>query len=119
MWVYQQTTGELLLDGEYVATGYSGHNEGLNNPALEAVQNVGPIPAGNWTIGEPHNSEHRGPVCLPLRPAGHAAHGRTAFLIHGDNQKGDKSASHGCIILPRKIRERIIASRDPELLVIL
>ena len=29
---------------------YSGHGDGLNNPLLEAVADVGPIPEGKWFI---------------------------------------------------------------------
>ena len=29
---------------------------------------------------------------------------RGDFLIHGDNTKGDQSASHGCIIMPHGVR---------------
>ncbi|MFA6125072.1 MAG: hypothetical protein WCS75_11525 [Sphingomonas sp.] len=36
----------------------------------------------------------------------------TEFRIHGDNAKLDRSASHGCIILPRAVRERMWASGD-------
>lgn len=30
--------------------------------------------------------------------------GRSGFWIHGDNRKGDKSASSGCIILNKRTR---------------
>ena len=38
------------------------------------------------------------------------AHGRSGFLIHGDNSKGDKSASEGCIILGPDVRKAIADS---------
>lgn len=34
-------------------------------------------------------------------------HIQEAFLIHGDNSKGDHSASEGCIITKRDCREDI------------
>jgi hypothetical protein len=34
-------------------------------------------------------------------------YGRSAFLIHGDNFQNDRSASSGCIILPRTVRETV------------
>ena len=34
-------------------------------------------------------------------------YGRSGFYIHGDNPRGDKSASEGCIILARPIREAV------------
>ncbi len=52
-WTYAQTTGELQRDDKLVATGYSGNGPGKNNPAMEDVPNVGPIPSGDWTIAGP------------------------------------------------------------------
>jgi hypothetical protein len=49
---------------------------------------------------------------------GNDMHGRSGFYIHGDNGKGDRSASEGCIILPRAVRERIHDSGDTRLHVI-
>ncbi len=46
MWTYAQKTGSLLQDGQAVATGYSGFDEGKNNPAMQAIHDVGPIPQG-------------------------------------------------------------------------
>jgi hypothetical protein len=36
--------------------------------------------------------------------------GRSLFRIHGDNSA--HNASHGCIILSRKLRDQIAASQD-------
>jgi hypothetical protein len=44
--------------------------------------------------------------------------GRDGFLIHGDNAKHDKSASEGCIVLERGIRNKISASSDHQLTVV-
>ena len=49
-WTYAQRTGDLQQDGKQVSAGYSGANEGKNNPAMEDVPDVGPIPRGDWTI---------------------------------------------------------------------
>lgn len=43
-WTYAQETGDLQQDGKHISTGYSGANEGKNNPAMDNVPNVGPIP---------------------------------------------------------------------------
>lgn len=116
-WRFVSSTGELRdSDGVHVWTGYSGHGEGRDNPAMEAVPAVGPIPSGLWSIGPPHNSDHTGPFSMALTPVGHDAHGRSAFLIHGDNKTRD--ASHGCVIVPRPIRERIWNSGDHQLEVV-
>ena len=46
-WTYSQTSGELDQDGNKVATGYSGAGIGKNNPVMQNVHNVGPIPQGD------------------------------------------------------------------------
>lgn len=107
-WSWDQSEGALYLDGRIVARGYSGRGEGRNNPAMEAVKSLGPIPAGRWRIGQPRDSARTGPHIMDLTPIDHAAHGRSAFQIHGDNAAGD--ASSGCIVLPRAWREIIADS---------
>jgi len=107
-WSWDQSGGALYLDGRLLARGYSGRGEGRNNPAMEAEPRVGPIPCGPWRIGPPRSSARTGPHVMDLTPLGHDAHGRSAFQIHGDNAAGD--ASSGCIVLPRRFRERISAS---------
>jgi hypothetical protein len=44
--------------------------------------------------------------------------GRSGFLIHGDNSKGNSSASNGCIILPRWARLEVAGSPVKSLLVV-
>jgi len=121
VWTYQQSTGKLTdPTGAWIGTGYSGHGEGLNNPAMEADPGVGPIPAGIWDIGPALDPpDHLGPIAMPLTPLpGFDPHGRSAFFIHGDNAAGDESASHGCIVIQRADREQVDASDDCRLLVI-
>lgn len=119
-WEYNQTTGELRHNGQLVATGYSGAGmtaaTGRNNPAMEATANAGPIPAGQWRIGQAFNSANTGPNAIPLTPVGHTAHGRTAFQIHGNN--ATNNASTGCIIMGPTIRQQIINSGDTVLNVV-
>ncbi len=116
MWTYRQKTGELLHNAEPVARGYSGHGLGLDNPTLQEVRSVGPIPQGRWLIGAPYSSPRVGPFVLPLRPDPHTeTFGRSDFLIHGDNRHRNQSASRGCIILNRAAREAIHDSDDTEL----
>lgn len=116
---YEQKTGRFLgIDSKPMATGYSGHAAGINNPDMQDVRATGPIPRGEWQIGTAYKSASLGPVVMNLDPVGHDALGRSLFRIHGDNSKGDRSASHGCIILPRAIRERIAASGVARLVVV-
>ncbi len=59
MWTFSQSTGELKQDGE--ADGRRllrpqrprRTRKGRNNPDLEALPNIGPIPRGRYTIGTP------------------------------------------------------------------
>lgn len=122
MWTYQQANGWLDKDGILVSkTCYSGFDEGLNNPAKEAIPNLGPIPAGLWTISGPPFSGEHGPYCLRLSPkAGTETFGRSAFLMHGDEVEhpGEHLASHGCIVADRVTRERVYQSGDVDLEVI-
>lgn len=113
MWVYDQSTGELKRNGVFVARGYSGAGIGKNNPDLQTKVATGPIPRGRWSIGQPRNSPNVGPFAMPLTPILNTnAFGRTAFMIHGDSAKKPGTASRGCIILPRNVRELIWNSGD-------
>lgn len=106
----------VQLDGYPI---YSGHGFGLNNPDLEAIHNVGPIPAGTWRIVAWHDTwEDKGPVVAQLEPVGFDPHGRSGFLIHGDNAAANFTASDGCIIAPRAVREQMRATSDFQLIVI-
>jgi hypothetical protein len=117
-WIYSQSTGILSHDGRHIATGYSGHDEGKNNPAMQEVENVGPCPQGRYEIGPPKDNPHVGPFALPLTPMpGTNTFGRFAFLIHGDSIVHPGTASEGCIILLRDARNKIAASDDQELIV--
>jgi len=107
--VYAQATGKFTLDGKELTTGYSGHGEGKNNPAMENVRGVGPIPAGLWRISKPREYKEM-KDCFDLEPIGHDAHGRTEFLIHGDSKTHPGSRSIGCIVLDQPTREKIAES---------
>jgi hypothetical protein len=86
MWTYAQKSGNLLQDGQLVATGYCGFDEGKNNPTMQAVRDVGPIPQGDWPIsGPPVNTAEHGPYVLTLIPAASTnTFNRSGFLMHGD-----------------------------------
>lgn len=125
-WVWRQRAGILSrrIDETgcetIVGRGYAGHGEGVNNPDLQHVPNIGPIPRGRWTIGAPYDSKRVGPFALPLAPYDDTeTFGRSAFLIHGDRKTGPaQSASEGCIVLSRELREEIHESSDTDLEVV-
>jgi hypothetical protein len=109
--------GDLQQNGTHVSTGYSGASEGTNNPAIENVPDVGPIPRGDWIItGPPIDSKDHGPYVLKLHPNPTTdTRGRSGFLMHGDSKEHPGSASHGCVILPRAVREEVWLSADRDL----
>jgi Protein of unknown function (DUF2778) len=120
MWTYAQKSGNLLQDGQLVATGYSGFDEGKNNPTMQAVRDVGPIPQGDWTIsGPPVNTAEHGPYVLTLIPAASTnTFNRSGFLMYGDAINAPGTASKGCIIMPRDAREQVWNSGDTALEVV-
>jgi RHS repeat-associated protein len=125
VWTYSQSSQQLShTDGSGNTTnegsGYSGNGDGLNNPAMQGVQNVGPIPQGKYTINPQQNNVTGNGTSLPnsmtLTPdPSNNMFGRGGVLIHGDNSNGDNSASEGCIILNRSIRNKIANSGDNSL----
>lgn len=114
MWTYSQKTGELLRDGAFEGTGYSGTGDGRNNADMQEVKNTGPLPQGDYDIGPEYDDPHLGPCVMALTPsAGTDTFGRSLFRIHGDNARHD--ASHGCVILGPAIRHVIADSGDTKL----
>lgn len=104
---YKEAAGEFV----HIATGYAGAGKGINNVDEEHTPNVGPLPRACYRAGTPRN----GPTAhtVPLIPATErdraAQQGRSGFLIHGDNSRGDRSASRGCIVLAPGIRKTVHA----------
>jgi len=118
-WQFNQTTGVLSKYGMSIGHGYSGHGEGKNNPALQQVHAVGPIPCGDWTIGHPHDTKDHGPYVMRLDPnRGTETFGRSGFLMHGDSLTDPGNASEGCIVTDRDTRRRVFQSADTTLQVI-
>ncbi|CAM2718558.1 unnamed protein product [Rotaria socialis] len=83
-----------LLNSEYVvyvsSSGFKGEKD-------QKKSNQGPIPEGKYTIANGCGDAHQ--RCNLTPDSSNNMFGRSAFQIHGDNGKGDQSASHGCIIL--------------------
>ena len=108
-----------MLDpaGTVVATGYAGGNcghnpEGKNNPEMQGVKGIGPLPEGVYTLGTPVEGSHLGAFAVPLLPAPtNNMLGRGSFYLHGDTTPGG-NASEGCIIMPRAVRQAIVASGE-------
>ena len=78
-WQYDQSSGELRLNGALMGKGYAGTGAGRDNPDMEDVAYVGPIPRGDYDIGPAYSHPSLGPVVMNLDPVGHTARGRTPF----------------------------------------
>ena len=119
-WTYEQSTGKLISDsGEVVGIGYSGLGNGRNNPQAEAIHQVGPIPCGLYTVQPPRDTQTHGPFVLPLTPdPSNEMFGRDGFLMHGDSVRAPGTASLGCIIQSRDVREKVWQSGDRQLKVV-
>jgi hypothetical protein len=122
-WEYGQSTGQLYyVDNRtginfYVATGFSGSGEGKNNPFMEQIPFVGPIPQGTYTIGPQmmHWSSlgTKIPASMSLIPKpGTETFNRYGLLIHSG------SRSTGCIVFEQHIVDIIANSGDTELRVV-
>lgn len=113
MWIYNQGTGKLLQNAGLVGTGYAGRDAGKNNPAMQNVKGIGPLPCGFYIIGQPEDRSDTGPFSIKLHPdSGNNMFGRSSFFMHGDSIKAPGTASHGCPIFSRAVREKVNASTD-------
>ncbi|MGH9519912.1 MAG: tlde1 domain-containing protein [Terriglobales bacterium] len=114
----------VLADGkrELAGVGYSGHGNALDDPEKQDATNQGPIPRGTWIIGPQRDHHLIGGKTLfgamELAPAVGNTTRRSDFLIHGDSVAHDHSASKGCIVLPRDVRNVIARSGDTVLQVV-
>ncbi len=117
-WQYKISTGQIWRDGSFEGQGYSGHGDAVNDPTKTAIPGVGPIPVGRYKIGPARTSANTGPLTMNLDPVGHNALDRSLLRIHGDNALGNRSASHGCLVAGRAIRQAISSSGDTDLEVV-
>lgn len=116
MWRYRVLTGEMT-DGQQTFHGYSGvFGVAQNNTAYCMTPDVGPIPAGLYSMGTAYSDPVRGPEVIPLQPhPDNQMYGRSGFLIHGDNIHAPGHASTGCIILGPAARDALAKSANKTL----
>ena len=128
---YSQGIGTLSAPDGFLATGYAGADAGKNNPAMQDVKNLGPLPRGKYTITGPEcvgttfpcpdchgaTAHRHGPYVLRLHPVdGNEMFGRAGFLVHGDNGHG--TASEGCICIGRSFRQQMTSEKYTEIEVV-
>jgi len=120
MWRYEQSSGKLTdSTGFLVARGYAGRGVGKNNPEMQSVHKVGPLPVGKYIFGTPVPYSHLGPFAIPLIPdPTNEMFGRGDFYMHGDSIDDPGNASDGCMIQSHPIRDLVWNSDDHELEVV-
>ena len=91
---YSQKTG-IFTNGDsgQSTQSYSGKKDVTD----QTKKNEGPIPIGTYTIT--NNCEKNKERCNLQPDSSNKMYDRDSFQIHGDNGRGDQSASKGCIIL--------------------
>lgn len=130
--VYHATSGTWFLiskdeNGEdntatVFAHGWAGNHAGKNNPDMDNIPCVGPLPIGGYTGGscdengvfvegrwEDHH-DHLGNMVMFWKPdATNEMHGRGDFFCHGPAQDPAKygQESRGCTVVPHDDRQKI------------
>lgn len=121
MYTYSQGAHTMEKDGALVSTtGHSGNGAGRDNPNMQNVPDVGPLPRGRYKIGPWVMGLRRGPlsslgpVTASLTPVPDANGstswmcGRFGFFIHGPE------LSEGCPVQLLSIREAMARSGDDD-----
>ena len=118
---YDQSTGQLRCADDNTGQQsvneqcYSGAPGAVNDRSQQNTPHVGPIPLGDYDIGTGVGNRGTGPQSLPLTPTENnnqfpSTRDPNSFLMHGDNSRGNQSASQGCIICARNTRNTIDAA---------
>jgi len=119
MWTYVQIDGELMHEGQHVGFGYAGRGEGKNNPVMQSVKGIGPLPVGVYRAEPPAHHPTVGRYAIHLIPdPANRMYGRSSFFMHGDSSEHPGLASHGCIVLSRPMREHFWNSGDHQIRVV-
>jgi hypothetical protein len=100
--MYHQITGDLFYNSVVVTPverGYSGYGTLKNDPDMQGVSDLGPIPRGEYTIGA--FVDIRGGTttnAVPLTPdPGTEMFGRSGFFVHGFNNGNPGGASQDAL----------------------
>jgi RHS repeat-associated protein len=135
---YSQSTGHLVCfdvftGSRYVdAYGYAGYGDGAldpnvpgpmpdgkNNPDWNDVPNFGPLPRGNYGIGQTVDSKKTGPGTIVLTFQNGTSdpwpkkRDKNSMRIHGDSSKHPGKSSEGCIIANKDARRSITDNCGP------
>lgn len=104
--LFKQKTGEMFdAQGMLLGVGYAGRGAGKNNPAMQNVKGIGPLPVGWYTLQPPADDLVVGHYAMRLVPdKENEMFGRNSFFWHGDSSEHPGLASHGCIVHPHAVR---------------
>lgn len=84
--------------------GFAGRRGGLNNHLAQTLSNTGPLPVGFYRAVVLAHPRFKAPA-IRLDPyQTNQMYGRSGFWIHGGKE------SHGCIILQKAARQRLVAA---------
>lgn len=89
---------------------WAGNGEGKNNPEMEKVKEIGPLPKGSYLIMPPVDHPRLGPFALRLIPdETNHMYGRSDFWVHGPSKNPSRygNESKGCIIMDRVKRIKL------------
>jgi hypothetical protein len=125
IWLFESSTGKIFRpDGTLSGVGYAGGNcgrnpEGINNPKMQEVKSVGPLPSGFYTFGSLIEKHPRlGLYVFSLMPdAENNMFGRGDFYCHGDT-KIPRQASEGCIVVDYNVRRDMHESQCQQIKVV-
>jgi len=126
MLTYSQTIGIFTMPDGTTYHGHAGKGAGLNNPEMQNVHGVGPLPQGlynleTWKDGSAYSAEDArlGPFVCRLDPdPANEMYGRNGFFLHGGDGSNPPTDSEGCIVLFRAAREAIAATGETQLTVV-
>ena len=107
VWYYFISEGSLSIPFTAVPVfiAYSGSGAERDDPHATASKGSGPIPVGIYRALDARKHPTLGDVAIPLEPhPSTETYGRSGFYVHGDNGRGDFSASRGCIVVQRSAR---------------
>jgi ribosomal protein L37E len=109
--LYDSDPRDPINLAKLVAVGYSGHQPAINDIHSQSAKNVGPIPTGTYTLVLNTISPEKGSTPIfDLRPAtSNRMFGRDSFMIHGDTEEMDHTASDGCIVMAHNFRQMLKA----------
>ena len=91
------------------------HIQGMNNPDMCHLHNIGPLPLGKWKFGTWGTYGDLGQHACPLTQVEGETYGRSAIFCHGPGGADPVNSSKGCLCMPHDARIALEAY-DPEFL---